>query len=176
MNTINKIWNHYDRILASLALITLALSASYGVYTFQILFVPTWVAVVSAASFELTYIGLAFAQLSPASRQRAMVISLAAVSVSILYNGISAFFRLAPLALDTSIWYVAAVLAALHGLPLALVAYFVADLIIHQSSKQASTASYRGSYRLWLLDMRVPSQKQEGTQRPYGQAQNISTT
>lgn len=125
-----------QNIAATIALLTLALSAAYGVYTFQMLFVPQWVSIVSATSFELTYIGLALARLNKTSQIRAMVISLAAVSVSIIYNSISAFFSLSPNTLDRSLWYVAALLAILHGLPLALVAYFVADLIIHQSVEE----------------------------------------
>lgn len=123
---------NYQNVAATLALLTLALSAAYGVYTFQKLFVPEIVAIISAASFELTYVGLSLAKLNKTSKTRAVVISLSAVTVSIVYNSISAFFALAPNTLDTSTWFVAMVLSILHGLPLALVAYFVADLIIHQ--------------------------------------------
>lgn len=155
--------NYYDLII-TLALITLALTASYGVYRYQLLFVPNWVAITSATSFELTYIGLALARLTLASRQRASIISLSAVTVSILYNGLSSFIQLAPDALDTGRWQVAAVLAALHGLPLALLAYFVADLIIHQSTRPArhntssSTQAENGAQRV----------TEEATQAPTG--------
>jgi hypothetical protein len=134
-NLIMAVKQNYRSIFALLALLTLALSASYGVYTFQVLFVPEWVAITSAASFELTYIGLALAEITLSSKQRAMLISLGAVAVSIIYNSLSAFVHLAPNLLDKSNIYVAGALALLHGLPLALVAFFVADLIIHQQSK-----------------------------------------
>lgn len=119
-------------IAAIVALLLLAFTASYGVYTFQLLFVPWWIAFISAASFEATYIGLALAELTQASKKRAMIISLAAVAVSITYNSLSAFFQLSPEMLNERYVVLNGVLAVLHGLPLALVAYFVADLIIHR--------------------------------------------
>lgn len=139
------------KAVAILALLLLALSASYGVYTFQLLFVPEWVALVSASAFEATYIGLAIAELTQASKKRAMIISLAAVAVSIIYNSLSALLHLSPNNIETLAFAFALskqtvaiakivanlMLALLHGAPLALVAYFVADLVIHSPNMQA---------------------------------------
>lgn len=117
--------------LAQLALITLALSAAYGVYRFQAHFTPEWVALVSAASFELTYIGLAVLQTTPATRKRATAISIGAVVVSVVYNSLSALFDIRPALLDNPALWVHAALAVLHGMPLAFVAFLVSDLLLH---------------------------------------------
>lgn len=115
------------------AIVTLAFPASYGVYTFQLLFFPLWVAIISAASFELVYIGLATqTRLNEERRAHAIWISLSAVAVSIVYNTLSALFKLQPdITLSNTVaWSV--ILAILHGAPLAVTAFFVAHLILHK--------------------------------------------
>lgn len=133
-------------VLAVLPLPMLALAASYGVYSFALLFVPQWVAVVQAAAFELTYIGLAvLIGLDRAQRARAGAISIGAVAVSILYNSLAGLFHRRPelLAAGADAWGIAAdvLLSIAHGLPLALVAYFVADLLLHRSHADARDAA-----------------------------------
>ena len=63
-------WLHFDwrELLARLPLPTLALAASWGVYQFNLLFLPAFFAVVSAASFELVYIALSAISLTRISR------------------------------------------------------------------------------------------------------------
>lgn len=125
---------HWRGFLARLPLPTLALAAAYGVYSFQVIFTPAWVAVVSAASFELCYIGLAVARLGADERKRAVTISLGAVVVSVLYNSLSALFAIRPaLLVDRPLWADIG-LAVVHGLPLAVVAYLVADLLLHATT------------------------------------------
>lgn len=135
----------YKSIAAIIALLLLAFTASYGVYTFQSLFVPWWVALASAASFEATYIGIALAPITVQNKRRAMYISIAAVIVSIAYNSISALFTLNPLLLEQRTLWVDIALSLLHGLPLALVAYLVADLIIHRPATGAKQAKPEAS-------------------------------
>lgn len=127
--------------LAQLALITLALSAAYGVYRFQAHFTPWWVALISAASFELTYIGLAVLQTTPATRKRATAISVGAVIVSVIYNSLSALFDIRPALLDTPPLWAHAALAVLHGMPLAFVAFLVSDLLLHSAPAPAFVAA-----------------------------------
>jgi hypothetical protein len=124
-------------ILARLPLPMLALSAAYGVWQFQALFVPLWVALLSALAFESVYIALA---LAPASDpRRATVISLTAVTVSVLYNTLSSLFHIRPaLLLERPLWADVA-LACLHGAPLAIVAYAVADLVLHRTATPHTT-------------------------------------
>lgn len=127
-------------ILARLPLPMLALAASYGVYSFSSMFVPQWVAITQAAAFELTYIGLAVVEgMSQQQRQRATAISVGAVVTSILYNTLAGLFHRNPTWLE-NLGYLEWGMAVLHGLPLAWVAYLVADLLLH--SAPAPTAHY----------------------------------
>jgi hypothetical protein len=120
-------------LLAGLPLPMLALAASYGVYSFALLFVPPWVAITQAAAFEMTYVGLAvLIGLDTEQRRRAGLISYGAVGVSIIYNSMAGFFHRQADALAALPWWGDAILSALHGAPLALVAYFVADLLLHR--------------------------------------------
>lgn len=136
------IQQYWRIVLAHLPLPMLALAASYGVYTFNLLFVPEWVAITSAAAFELTYIGLAVTTLHASNTTRATMISASAVAVSIIYNSLAALFHRAPYLLELGLW-MDIPLAILHGLPLALVAYFVADLLLH--SKSSATPATKNS-------------------------------
>lgn len=136
----------WRKVFAVLPLPMLGVAASYGVYSFALLFVPAWVAVVQAAAFELTYIGLAVhLGLSEGQRQRARWISGGAVAVSILYNSLAGLFHRQPALLAQGEgWGVIVrdvLLSIAHGLPLALVAYFVADLLLHRSHDAAHLAS-----------------------------------
>jgi hypothetical protein len=129
----NHFKHHWRAVLAGLPLPMLALAASYGVYSFALLFVPQWVAIVQAAAFEATYVGLAVLMgLDTAQRRRAGAISVGAVVVSILYNSLAGLFHRRPELLDAMPWWADGILAAMHGAPLALVAYFVADLLLHR--------------------------------------------
>lgn len=125
-------------LLPRLPLPMLALAASYGVYQFALLFVPHWVAIVQASAFEVTYIGLAIMEAGRAEqRKRATAISVGAVVVSVLYNSLAGFFHrngLGSLSLAGEI-----ALAALHGAPLAIVAYLVADLLLHNEALDVET-------------------------------------
>jgi hypothetical protein len=118
-------------ILARLPLPMLALAASYGVYTFNLLFVPAWVSIIGAAAFEMTYVGLAVARVTADQRRRASIIAGSAVAVSVIYNTVSGLFHRRPDLLDSSPLWADALLAVLHGLPLAIVAYNVAALLLH---------------------------------------------
>lgn len=132
-----RIWleNNWRAILSRAPLPMLALAASWGVYSFAAYYVPMWVAVVQAAAFELTYIGLAITRgLTDEQRRRATSISIGAVVVSVLYNSIDGFFVRNPTMLVGLPWWGEAIGAALHGAPLAIVAYLVADLLLHSST------------------------------------------
>lgn len=126
-------------LLPRLPLPMLALAASYGVYQFALLFVPGWVAVVQASAFELTYVGLATIKArGDMQRRKAIAISLGAVVVSVLYNWLAGFFHRNPETLiGLDLWQEAG-LAFLHGAPLAIVAYLVADLLLHNNLQDAA--------------------------------------
>lgn len=133
-------WSGWRELVARSALPMLALAASYGVYDFARLFVPQWVAVVQASAFELVYIGLATARLSRDQQRRARAISLGAVVVSASYNTLAGYFHRRPDTLPGLDWWGDAVLALLHGVPLAVLAYLVADLLLHASTSEAAIA------------------------------------
>lgn len=126
-------WGGWRELLARLPLPMLALAASWGVYSFATWFVPVWVAIVTASAFELVYIGLAVVRLSPQLQKRARSISLGAVAVSMAYNTIDGLFHLRPSLFDNKPLWADISLALLHGVPLALLAYLVADLLLHTS-------------------------------------------
>lgn len=111
----------------------LGLPAAYGVYFFATHFAPQWVAMIEAAAFELVYIGLASMQgLSDKQKKYARNVSVGAVLVSVLYNTLASAFHRQPEMLDAMhpIWFWT--LSIMHGSPLAILAYFMADLIFHQ--------------------------------------------
>lgn len=127
-----RITQNWRSVLARLPLPTLALAASYGVYSFSALFVPIWVAIIQATAYELTYIGLAIVDVpEKARRRRAIRISLSAVAVSVVYNSAAGYYARNPQDLIGLPWQGELALAVAHGAPLAIVAYLVADLLFH---------------------------------------------
>lgn len=151
----------WAKFFAFLPLPMLGLAASYGVYFFASYFVPQAVAIGEAAAFELTYIGIAsLKDLSPNNKRRALRIAYYAVFVSVVYNTLAGALHLNPEILQglqgTITWieelgqdgqalgtYQASniggvilfwVIALVHGVPPATLAYQVADLHIHKSN------------------------------------------
>jgi hypothetical protein len=137
-------WLHVDwrGLLARLPLPTLALAASWGVYQFNLLFLPPFFAIVSAASFELVYIALSAISLTPAQQQRATWIARAAVGVSVLYNSLAGLLHLRPALLEVRPLWIDIALAILHGAPLAMVAYAVSALLLHQEQPAAGATQF----------------------------------
>jgi hypothetical protein len=128
--------------------VTLAMSASVGVYEFSRLFMSHWAAMITAASFELTYIGLACLPAQTFLKYMyARKISMGAVVVSVLYNSISGFLNrnvhwskeldikqgpgIEQLLKNDSLFMWEILLAVLHGAPLAIIAYLVSDFLLH---------------------------------------------
>lgn len=160
---------NWRTLLSRLPLPTLALAASYGVYSYTALFVPEWVAVVQAAAYESTYIGLAsIDNLSEAQRKRATRISVGAVVVSIVYNLLAGKVYRDPQALDNLAplweWFI----SFLHAAPIAIVAYFVADLLLHQPSTSKATRQAivthesKGEARIRTMRPRPPGARRKG--------------
>lgn len=126
----------FRRILSVLPLPMLGLAASYGVYHFAANFAPDWVAIAEASAFELTYIGLAALEgLSKEQKERASFVARGAVAVSIIYNSIAGALYLDPQLFEDlgrfAFWSV----SILHGVPLAVLAYLVADLVLHSETE-----------------------------------------
>jgi hypothetical protein len=124
---------NWETVLPVLPLPMLGLAASYGVYLFSSFFVPDLVAIGEAAAFELTYIGLAMTKrLGEKQQNRAYWVAFAAVGVSVVYNTLAGVMHLEPDWFQNMrpvwVW----VLAAVHGLPLAALAFQVAQLLLHR--------------------------------------------
>lgn len=120
----------------------LALTAAYGVFRFQALFVPAFFAFVGAAAFELTYVALAI--VATDDKRRAGLVAFSAVAVSVLYNTLSGLFDRRPELLTGLPWWGDMVLAVLHGLPLAAIAYNMSVLFLHEKSTQGAHETVQG--------------------------------
>lgn len=121
-------------VFERLPLPMLALSAAYGVWAFNALFLPEPFALISASAFELVYISLSIARVH--ERRKATMVAASAVAVSVVYNSLSGLFHLRPsLLIDTPLW-ADITLSVLHGAPLAVSAYLVADLLLHNQEQE----------------------------------------
>lgn len=124
-------------VLSRLSLPLLAVPASYGVYTFSSVFVPERVAQFNAAAFEMVYIGLAVAPLRHDQTRKADIIAWCAVFVSVVYNWLAGWFYINP---GMQQWFMsdwqAAILALLHGAPMAVLAFAVTRLLLHTSAAE----------------------------------------
>lgn len=119
--------------LAILPLPMLGLVASYGVYSFAAHFVGPWIAGAEAVAFELVYISLAAVKgLDQDQAKRAKGVSVGALVVSSLYGSLAALFHRQPVILDQIDLWLDSALAILHGVPIPVLAYFVAGLLIHK--------------------------------------------
>lgn len=133
----NFLKTHWREIISRASLPLLTLGAMYGVYSFSALFVPELVAVIIAGAFELVYVGLAIAtDLDDKQRQKAKWISLGAVAVSVSYNWAAGILHTTPGLFGQLDSFAHWILAGLHGAPLAVLAYLVADLLLHSNTGQ----------------------------------------
>lgn len=115
----------------------IGLAAAFGVYEFGLIFYPWWVAAISAASFEVVYISLGWQVLHTKEQQEeARRVSLFAVGVSIIYNSLVGFFHLSGIDVKTLHIGWLAILALVHGVPLAVVAYNYSKLVLHNNTTE----------------------------------------
>jgi hypothetical protein len=138
----------WRKVLAALPTPMLGFASSYGVYAFNRLYVPPWVAVVMAAAYETTYIGLAaLDNLDDEQRKRAKRIAKWAAMISFAQNAIAGVFHAVP-QLQTMInawqptdrvWLYSSG-SLLHAAQV-WIAYVTADLTLHRPSAQASTST-----------------------------------
>ena len=133
----------WRKILSSLPTPMLGFASSYGVYAYNLLFVPPWVAAVMAAAYETCYIGIAaLDNLDDAQRKRGKRIMLAAASISFTQNAIAGLLHSVPeLRAYISAWpmYARALLfgvgALLHAAQV-WIALFAADFTLHRPAAQ----------------------------------------
>jgi FtsZ-binding cell division protein ZapB len=130
----------WREILSRSSLPFLGLAASYGVYSFTIHYVNIVFAIITAAAFELVYVGLSVAKdLDERQRRRARLISMSAVGVSACFNWMAGVIDTNPGWFEGLTLGQKTLLAFLHGAPLSLLGYFVADLLMHSSTGDAVT-------------------------------------
>lgn len=140
----------WRRILPLLPTPALAIASSYGVYAFNRMFVPVWVAVAMAAAYELVYIGFAaMTSISAEARAFGRRIAQAAAGISFLQNLIAALLHALPevraviadlsMAWQIGVW---ALLAALHAVQV-FVAYFSAEMTLHRAHADDAYAAQR---------------------------------
>ena len=122
------------------ALLMLGLSASHGVYQFGLLYVSPLFALITAAAFELTYIGLSVITVATdKSQHKATLVARGAMFVSVAYNVISGYLHRNPI--DRFDIWVEVAFAFLHGAPLAVVGYFLATLLLHTTKESANSTT-----------------------------------
>jgi hypothetical protein len=132
-----------QKYITLLPISLLALSASYGIYSFSLLFVPWYIAGITALAFELTYCTLVFIDST-----KAKPVSIMAVIVSVLWNVGHSMFVLFPASVEMvyNSLLLSFILAAIHGIPLATLAYLVADVSLHSETKKEMSETYSGEY------------------------------
>jgi TolA-binding protein len=130
----------YREFISRSSLPFLGLAASYGVYSFAIHYVPFIFAVITAAAFELVYLGLSAANnLDERQQRRAKLLSLSAVAVSVCFNWTAGVIDTNPGWFEGLTLGQKAILAFVHGAPLSIMGYFVADLMLHSSTGETLT-------------------------------------
>lgn len=124
--------------LPRLSVPMIGFAASYGVFAYNQLFLPLWAAVVMAAAFESTYIGMASMDgLSDTERGLARTISASSAWISFAQNCLAGLFHAQPfvlawLAIPKTAQFIAwGVLAMLHASQ-TWIAYHSAALAFHR--------------------------------------------
>jgi hypothetical protein len=141
----------WRKVLAALPTPMLGFASSYGVYAFNLMYVPPWVAAIMAAAYETTYIGIAALDgLDDKQRARGKKIMMSAAWISFSQNAIAGAFHAVPdVRAHLSSWPMAARIA-LYGVGALLhaaqvwVAYHAADFTLHRPAAQAVTAMHDG--------------------------------
>lgn len=133
----------WRKVFASLPTPMTGIAASYGVYAFNVIFLPAWVAAIEAAAFETVYIGLpALDNLTPEQHAKARKVAMYAGWVSFVQNIGSAFFytaigKKAIIGIEASSMWVSVpfflVLATIHAL-MVWIGYHSAVLVFHRNA------------------------------------------
>jgi hypothetical protein len=134
----------WRKVLASMPVPMLSFASSYGVYAYNLLFVPPWVAVVMAAAYDATFTGIAALDgLDPAQRNRGKRIAFWAAIISYSQNAIAgivhavpdvrAYLEAWPMLARVAMFGVGALLHAAQ----VWIAYHAADFTLHRPDAQA---------------------------------------
>lgn len=119
--------------IIKLAMVLLAVVATYFVGQFTALVAPWYIAVGAAGSLVATYIGLAFASIPTEQRQRANRVAVAAMLIEAAYGTLYVLHVQNPGLFEPPLPLLASVpLALLHGSPFTVLLYFVSLFIVHE--------------------------------------------
>lgn len=126
-------------VLAMLPTPMLGFASSYGVYAFNLHFAPAWVAIIMAAAYEVTYVGIAaLSALSTSQVAKGDKIARDAAIISFCQNALAGLVFIQPSIMAYSKWGAAALfvnvpLAMLHAAQV-WIAYRAANFTLHKSS------------------------------------------
>lgn len=126
--------------LIKLAMVLLAVVAVYFVYSFTAMVAPFPVAVAAAGSLVGTYVGLAYAEIPPSQRRRAMYIGVAAMAIEATYGVLYMLSVQRPELFEDPNLIGDIVLAILHGAPFTLLLFFVMLFVVHSQQEEAQQA------------------------------------
>lgn len=127
--------------LIKMALFFLAGVAAYLVYGFTSLVAPWYVALGAAGSLVGTYVGLAFADVPPAQRPRAIMVARGAMVVEAVYGFLFILSLQSPDVFHAPLdLWLSVPLAALHGSAFSVLAYFVSLFVVHEAHGGAQAA------------------------------------
>jgi len=118
-----------------LALVMLAGVAAFLVYGFTSQVAPQAIAMLSAGSLVLTYIGLAFAEIPQRQQHNARRVAWAAMIVEALYGTLYVLSHYYPGFFAAPPWFAAIPLSALHGASFSTLAFFVSLFIFHERQR-----------------------------------------
>ncbi len=127
-------------VLAMLPTPMLGFASSYGVYAFNRHFAPAWVAIIMAAAYEVTYVGIAaYSALSTSQVRKGDKIARDAAVISFCQNALAGLVVIQPTVLLYSTWgawalAVNAPLSMLHAAQV-WIAYRAANFTLHKSGE-----------------------------------------
>lgn len=128
----------WDRVMDAMPVIMFGLAASYGVYDYSRHFMPEFFAYVLGGAFEATYIRLGTTKgLRKEERERAKKVSIGAVIISVIYNTVSAKMHTDTGWIHNTNPFIVWMLCLLHGAPMALLGYYIVDLLFHKNNTHA---------------------------------------
>lgn len=146
------------RHLIKIAMVVLAIVATYYVYAFTAHVAPMAVAIASASSLVLVYVGLAFARIGDDQRPAATAVGVTAMLIEAVYGVLYVLSVQSPeiFAAPLPLW-LSIVLAVLHGAPFTILLYFVAHFVVSEqreaTPEQQIVATLQAAQRQFLVDM-----------------------
>lgn len=157
-------------VLAMLPTPMLGFASSYGVYAFNLHFAPAWVAIIMAAAYEVTYVGIAaLSALSTSQVAKGDKIARDAAIISFCQNALAGLVFIQPGIMAYSKWGAAALfvnvpLAMLHAAQV-WIAYRAANFTLHKSSDSPLVVATRHNVAATLPTIRTVGKRPASMQK-----------